>query len=492
VSGTLQRIRLAVGEQQSVDGQLREKKVQTREEIAMTPGRTAVAGKLGRCCANAVYRCIRAVAVLGALAFSFPLFADSPGDSRAYKLGPGDRITVTVFGQAELSGDILVDGAGNILLPFIGPIEVKDLTPLECQNLVRDRLADGILQKPSVSVRISEFRPLYILGDVRAPGAYPFRYGSSVQSVVAAAGGFGLPQQVEAAALSEFYLADERVRQLSFQKQALFVRRARLEAQRDGMKTFSPPTPQSMTEGGPVVGGKAAQQQASSIVADETDTFETQAAILQQQLDLLRSQKPRIEKEIESFDGQIAAAKKQLELVKQHADQYSRLVKQGLGLVNAELQFRLTEANQESELWRLTTQVLRLQMEAGEIDLKIHEAEASFKRQVITELRDVRERFRELDVTLPSAREIREVKLQQAGSMAGVARSISVTRTRNGEATVFQATETTTLEPGDIIDVKKLLPRELTYQGPSASEPGLRPSQTAAARPEGSVASASR
>jgi protein involved in polysaccharide export with SLBB domain len=29
---------------------------------------------------------------------------------------------VTVFGQAELSADILVDGAGNILLPFIGPI----------------------------------------------------------------------------------------------------------------------------------------------------------------------------------------------------------------------------------------------------------------------------------------------------------------------------------------------------------------------------------
>jgi polysaccharide biosynthesis/export protein len=472
----------------------REEKVQSREENAMTPDRTAMAGTFGRCFVSAVYACIRAAVLLGALASSFPLLADSPspGDSRAYKLGPGDRIIVTVFGQAELSGDILVDGAGNILLPFVGPIEVKGLTPLECQNVVRDRLADGILQKPSVSVRISELRPLYILGDVRTPGAYPFRSGSTVQSAVAVAGGFGLSQLLQAAAVSEFLPADERVRQLSLQKQALIVRRARLEAQRDGMKTFSPPTPQTMTEGGPVVGGKAAQQQAPSIVADETDTFETQAAVLQQQLDLLHSQKPRIEKEIESFNGQIAAAKKQLELVTQHADQYSRLVKQGLGLVNAELQFKLMEANQESELWRLTTQVLRLQMEAGELDLKIYEAEASFKRQVITELRDVRERLRELDVTLPSAREIREVKLQQAGGMAGAARPISVTRIRNGEATVFQATETTTLEPGDIIDVKKLLPRELTYQGPSASEHGLRPSQMGAAGPEGPVASASR
>jgi polysaccharide export outer membrane protein len=377
---------------------------------------------------------------------------------------------VTVFGQAELSGDILVDGAGNILLPFIGPIEVKGLTTLECQKLVRDRLSDGILQQPSVSVRISEPRPLSIVGDVRAPGAYPFRYGSTVQSVVAVAGGFGLPQLVEATAASEFLLADERVRQLSFQRQALLVRRARLEAQRDGMKTFSPPTPQSMMEGAPMFGGRATQQQASSIVADETDTFETQAAVLQHQLDLLRSQKPRIEKEINAFNEQIATTKKQLELVKQHANQYSGLVKQGLGLANSELQFRLMETNQESELWRLTSQVLRLQMEASELDLRFHEAEASFKRQ--------------------SAREIR----RQAGSRAGAeaSRSISVTRTRDGKATVFQATETTTLEPGDIIDVKKLLPRELTYEGPSTSEPGLRPYQMGAGGSERPDALASR
>jgi polysaccharide export outer membrane protein len=147
------------------------------------------------------------------------------------------------------------------------------------------------------------------------------------------------------------------------------------------------------------------------------------------------------------------------------------------------------ETNQESELWRLTSQVLRLQMEASELDLRFHEAQASFKRQVITELRDVRERLRDLDVTLPSAREIR----RQAGSRAGAeaSRSISVTRTRDGKATVFQATETTTLEPGDIIDVK-LLPRELTYQGPSASEPGLRPYQMGAAGSERPDALASR
>lgn len=446
----------------------------------MTPGRTAIAGTLGRPRAHALRRCLRAAALLGAVAFSSTLLAESPGDSRAYKLAPGDRITVTVFGQTELSGDLLIDGAGNILLPFIGPIDVKEMTIPECQKLIHDRLADGILNQPSVSVRISELRPLYILGDVRTPGAYPFRYGSTVKSAVALAGGFGLASAVQSTALSEFLLADERVRQLSFQKLALVVRRARIEAQYDGMSTFSPPSPPSPAE----------EADVAEIVAIEKQTFDSQALMLQNQLNLLRSQKPRIENEIGALNAQITTTKKQLELVKQHADQYSRLVKQGLGVASSELQYKLSEATHESELWRLMAQVSRLQMDTGELDLKIHDAEASFKRQLVTELRDVRDRLRELDVTLPSARDIREVKLQQAGSLAGVeaSRAISVTRTRSGETKRFQATDDMPLEPGDIVDVKQLLPHQSTAFG----EPRPQPYQTGAAAPERPVGPVSR
>jgi polysaccharide export outer membrane protein len=447
----------------------------------MTSGRTG----LDRCwcrCAAHVHRVATVGFLLGAVVLSFCFssssFADSPGDSRAYQVGPGDRLAVTVFGQPELSGDVLVDGAGNILLPLIGAIQVKDLTILDCQNLVRDRLAEGVLQQPFVSVRISELRPMYVLGDVRTPGAYAFRYGSTVQSAVAVAGGFAVPPLGEGVAMSEYLLADERVRQLSVQKQALLVRHARLEAQRDGMKTFSPPVLKDDDE----AAGSAAhetRQHLSSAVADESDIFEMQGAVLRDRLNLLHSQKPRLGNEIEAFNGQIAAAKKQLDVLKQHADQYTRLVKQGLGVINAELQFRVTEANQESELWRLTTQVLRLQMEAGELDLKVNDAEAAFKQQVMTELREVRDRLRELEATLPSAREIREVKLQQVGNGLGseAPRSLTITRTRIGQAVRIDAIETTALEPGDIIDVKKPLPRDLRYQRLSASEADLRPLQ---------------
>jgi polysaccharide export outer membrane protein len=262
------------------------------------------------------------------------------------------------------------------------------------------------------------------------------------------------------------------------------MRRARIEAQRDGMNAFSPSAARNPAE----------EADSAEMVASEKETFDSQLAMLQSQLDLLRSQKPRIQREIEAHNGLITTNKRQLEDIKEHAEQYSKLVKQGLGLANAELQFKITEANYENELWKLTAQVSRLEMDNGDLDLKIHETEASFKKQVLAELRDVREHLRELDVTLPSARKIRAVKLQQIGGLVGdeAARFISVTRTRDGEATVFQATETTSLDPGDVIDVKRLLSRELTNPGPSASGPGLRPSQMGATGPERPVASASR
>jgi polysaccharide biosynthesis/export protein len=413
-------------------------------------GRTAIITPGELRSANAARKLVRTVVLLGALVFSSPTLAESPVDGGSYRLAPGDRITMTVLGQADLSGDILVDGEGNILLPIIGLIKVEDLTPFECQKLIHDRLADGIINQPSVSVRISELRPLYVLGDVRTPGVYSFRHGSTVKSAVAAAGGFGRAEPTQNAAISEFLLADERVRQLTFQKQALLVRLQRLEAQRDGKSAFSPPSSPGFAE----------ESDIAQMVAIEKETFDSQADVLQKQLQMLRSQKPRIQNEIEALNAQSAAAKKQIALYAQYSEQYGRLMKQGLGTANAELQLKLAEASQESELWRLTGQISRLQMDIGEIDIKIQDFESTFMKQIVVDLRDAREHLRELDVTLPSARELREVKLRQAGNVAEieVSRSISITRTRNGQSTVIQASDTMLVEPGDIIDVKQLLP----------------------------------
>lgn len=404
------------------------------------------------------------------------VFAQGQGDIRAYRLEPGDRITVTIFGHAELSGDLFVDDVGNVLLPLVGVVEAKGLTLPEFEKLVHQRFSDGILKQPTVGVRITELRPLYVLGDVRTPGAYQFRYGSTVKSAVALAGGLG--QLVQSTALTEFLQADERLRQLVAQRRALLVRRERIEAQQDGQSAFSP-SPRSTPDGADI----------DDIIAVEQQTFTSQAELLRQQLALLQSQRPRLEKEIAALNSQISTAKDQIDLVKQRLDQYGQLAKQGLSLTSTELQFKLSKAAYESEIWRLVAQTSRLQMDIGELDLKIHEADAAFKRLSIAELREVSERLRDVNVTLPSAREIRELKLRQAASLpdADQARIMNVTRIRGGSTQVIAATDSTPLEPGDIIEVKQVLPRQFLHQGASAVE-----TRTGAATPQSPIGSMSR
>lgn len=397
---------------------------------------------------------VRACMLVCVLTFAGGAFAQSLGDIRDYRLAPGDRITVTVFGQTELSGDVLVDGTGNIRLPIIGAVPVIGLTIVETETLIRERLADGILVRPMINVRIGELRPLYVLGDVRTPGAYPFRYGSSVKSAIALAGGLGLAVASAATVMSEFLLADERVRQLALQRQALRIRQARIQAQRDGKTSFSPPTSLNAAE----------EAAAAEVVAMEQQTFDAQVLMLKNQLELLRSQKPRLESEISSLQSQIEAASKQRTLVKERVDQYGRMVKQGLGLANTELQFKLTEATYESELWRLTALVSRLKIDLGELDVKINEAEAAFRRQLIAELREVTERLRELDVGLPSALEIRQVKLRQTTSLPDAALTITVMRARDGKLTTLPANDSMLLEPGDILEIRQELPRDAPQQ----------------------------
>ena len=182
-------------------------------------------------------------------------------------------------------------------------------------------------------------------------------------------------------------------------------------------------------------------------------------------------EKPRLQKEIDAINAQLATVKNRLEFVKMETSRSAQLVKQGIGVHASEAQLKLQEANEESNIWSLAAQLSRLQMNIGELDIKIEEAEAAFNKQTLAELQNVHQRLAELNVTLPAAREIRDFKLQQAENAAGIeaARSINITRSRHGQVLVLHASETTLLEPGDVVDIR--VDRRKTLPGQSVRVP---------------------
>lgn len=107
-----------------------------------------------------------------------------------YRLGPADRIKLTVFNHADLSGEFSLDGAGNFAMPLIGEVKAGGLTSRELEQRIQDRLKDGYLIDPQVSIEVMNYRPFYILGEVKTPGSYPYVDNMTVLNAVALAGGF--------------------------------------------------------------------------------------------------------------------------------------------------------------------------------------------------------------------------------------------------------------------------------------------------------------
>jgi len=121
-----------------------------------------------------------------------------------YRLATGDVIEITAISAPDIHSQATVDVDGRALFPLIGPVKASGLTISEIQANVREllptkvfgrRSEDGreypiVLTPDEVLVRIAEYRPIYVDGDVAKPGPQPYRPGLTVRQAIAMAGGF--------------------------------------------------------------------------------------------------------------------------------------------------------------------------------------------------------------------------------------------------------------------------------------------------------------
>jgi polysaccharide biosynthesis/export protein len=108
----------------------------------------------------------------------------------AYRLDAGDKLRVVVYGQEGLTNTYAIDAGGSITMPLIGSVPARGRTPTGVAAEISGKLRHGYIRDPSVAVEIEAYRPFFILGEVAAPGQYPYVPNMSVESAVAIAGGF--------------------------------------------------------------------------------------------------------------------------------------------------------------------------------------------------------------------------------------------------------------------------------------------------------------
>ena len=386
---------------------------------------------------------------------------DAIGD---YRLSPGDRLTLVVFDQPQLSGDFIIDGGGAILLPLAGSVSLSGLTLADAQQLIQEKFADGVLVQPAVSVRITQYRPIFVTGSVRKPGSYNFILGESVKAAIATAGGKGLAiEQSPSVAASDFITAEQHLRQLETDQATLLIREARLEAQRDGRENFIMPIP---------IGFNSRNVDFERAYSAENDTFLRLSKTYRRQIEALEAQRPLIEAETNAITAQIAKQKEHLDIVNSHLADLELLFGKGLLRKEVLLNQQIEKALVEGQLSNLEAQVAHQRQTMGDLNVKLSDLKANFERQTLGELQETSQRLRDIETNMGPARKLFEIKADAASSNNDDADPIFISRVRDGRVVTFKATDETTLSPGDVIEVKSK--RRDSVDQPSTSNEAMQ------------------
>lgn len=120
----------------------------------------------------------------------FAVMRPAAAENAVYRMAPGDELKINVFDNPDISGEYQVDAAGNISFPLVGQVRAAGLTVDELKTDLTARLNRDYLVDPKLSVEVLNFRPIFVIGQVNAPGSYPYSSGMTVRQAVALAGGY--------------------------------------------------------------------------------------------------------------------------------------------------------------------------------------------------------------------------------------------------------------------------------------------------------------
>jgi polysaccharide export outer membrane protein len=372
--------------------------------------------------------------------------------AKAYRITAGDKIGVIVFGQPDLSGEATVDQSGNVRLPMIGDVHAVNLTLTELEGRIAEALTPAYIRNPTVSTRIAEFSPIYVLGLVRTPGVFPYREGLSVLGAIARAGGIGASESQQVGTLGALLQAEERVRLLEVSRMVLLAKRARLVALQNGDDRIDFPDMSGLV----LDPARIAQ-----IRDGEQLAFAAERQAVRQETEALQKQLPRLEAEIASLKHQAELELQQRGLNHELVADYEQLAKTGLARKSTYIEVRREEARIDGNIGRLKSESLKAELSIGDLQFRISELRNGYQRRVTTELRETERALLELTVTLPAAHRVRAAYARQVGLLTAEQAqqpAITVIRAKGTTNVRYDSAFDFLLQPGDVVQIGSLFP----------------------------------
>ena len=107
-----------------------------------------------------------------------------------FALAPGDTVKLDILDDDKEPMDLQIAVDGSIQVPFLGAVQIGGLSvPKALDELKRRYVDQQIFVVPKLAFSVAAYRPVFVVGDVRQPGSYPFQPQLTVEKAIGLAGG---------------------------------------------------------------------------------------------------------------------------------------------------------------------------------------------------------------------------------------------------------------------------------------------------------------
>ncbi|QRM57353.1 polysaccharide biosynthesis/export family protein [Sinorhizobium sp. BG8] len=389
-----------------------------------------------------------------------------PASADDYRLGVMDKLRVRVaeWQTAEgsvrdwsaVSGDYVVGSSGSISIPFVGELpasgkstnEVAEEIGLKMQKLF------GLRDRPSASVEIAQYRPIYLAGEVQTPGEYPFAPNMTVLKAISLGGGLRRTETGQRFA-RDFIQAQGDTVVLLAERNRLLVRRARLQAEiADKLNITAPAEIKDLPE-------------AASLLESETALMVTRDKRQKLQLTALADLKSLLQSEIESLAKKNDTQSRQLELVLDDREKVDELAEKGLAISSRKLSLEQRVADLQAALLDIDTASLKAKQDINKAGQDETNLRNDWDAELAQELQNTEHELETLALKLGTSKNLMSEALVQSADAAALSSEnaaanvgYSVVREKDGKLVEIPAAESMQVLPGDVIKVTLSIPMQ--------------------------------
>ncbi|WP_307235035.1 polysaccharide biosynthesis/export family protein [Pararhizobium capsulatum] len=392
------------------------------------------------------------------LGITFALVLAGGASAEDYRLDVLDKLRIrvvewqtaegTVRDWSAVSGDYSVGASGEISLPLIGDLPVSGKTAAEVSADIGLRMQTlfGLRDRPTASVELAQYRPIYIAGEVQTPGEYPFSPNMTVLKAVSLGGGLRRADPGQRFA-RDFIRADGDSSVLVAERNRLLVRRARLQAEIAEKADIA--IPAELKEAPDAV----------ELVDSEKALMVSRDKRQKLQLEALTDLKGLLQKEIASLDKKTETQTRQLQLVDEDLKKMDTLADKGLVISSRRLSLEQRAADLQAALLDIDTTSLKAKQDINKAGQDETNLKNDWDAALAQELQNTESELDTAALKLSTSRSLMSEALSQSAEEAtrkdnGGNISYVIVRDKQGKATELPATETTQVLPGDVIKVQ--------------------------------------